>query len=362
MNRHRTLLALSASALVCVTTLAARAQVEAPGARAEGRGSEDAVRPGQSATRFALIGDTPYAAYQLAQVDQLIREINDSRAEFTVHVGDIKSGSTLCSDELLGQRFMQLQQLKNALVYTPGDNEWTDCHRRNAGMYEPLERLAKLRSLFFARPTSTTGRRPFRVYPQSADARYARFVENSFFVRSNVVFATVHVVGSNNGLALWDGIGETATAPRQDRLDEVKARTDAALAWIDFAFSEAERRGAAGVFLAMQADPAFEQAQGSDLRNGFDELLARIGQRSIEFARPVVLAHGDSHLFRVDKPLTAPTTDPNIESAARRLEDFTRVETFGDGEVHWIEVEVDPKTPEVFRVQARIVEANKYVR
>jgi hypothetical protein len=348
MNRHKTLVALSATALVCVTTIGANS-----------RASGHFVEP---ATHFALIGDTPYAAYQLAQVDELIREINDSRAEFTVHVGDIKSGSTLCSDELIEQRYTQLQQLKNALVYTPGDNEWTDCHRRNAGMFEPLERLAKVRSLFFPKPAFTTGRRPFRVYPQSSDPAYAPYVENSFFVRSNVVFATVHAVGSNNGLAPWDGIGETAEAPRQDRLDEVEQRTQAALAWIDFAFQEAERRGAAGVFLAMQADPAFEAEAGSALRSGFDELLTRISERSIAFARPVVLAHGDSHLFRVDKPLTAPTHDPNIESGARRLEDFTRVETFGDGEVHWIEVVVDPNTPEVFRFYARIVEANKYVR
>jgi hypothetical protein len=370
MNRHKSLLSLGASALMYVTTLAADGRASAQDARAAGQdgrgdaaqGVEQAVSKEQSALSFALIGDTPYAPYQLAQVDQLIREINDSRAQFTVHVGDIKSGSTLCSDELLGQRFTQLQQLKNGLVYTPGDNEWTDCHRRNAGMYEPLERLTKLRSLFFPKPSSTTGRKPFRVYPESSVAAYAPFVENTFFLRSNVVFATLHVVGSNNGLALWDGIGETAAAPRQDRIDEVKKRTDATLAWIDFAFDQAERRGAAGVFLAMQADPSFEAAEGSDLRKGFEEVLTRISQRSIAFARPVVLAHGDSHLFRTDKPLLAPTSDANVTSAKRRLEDFTRVETFGDGEVHWVEVLVDPKTPEVFRFNARIVEANKYVR
>lgn len=347
--KKKTLRTLGAGALLCAGTLAVD----------NGEAEGFFVEP---ATHFALIGDTPYAAYQLDQVDEMIREINASRAQFTVHVGDIKSGSTLCSDELITQRYTQLQTLRNGLVYTPGDNEWTDCHRRNAGMYEPLERLAKLRSLFFSDPSLTTGERPFRVYPQSRDKGFEEFVENSLFVRSNVVFSTIHVVGSNNNLALWDGIGETAAAPRQDRLDEVARRTAATLAWIDRSFDAAEKIGAAGVFIAMQADPAFEAEEGSDLRKGFEEILAKLSARSTAFARPVVLAHGDSHYFRVDKPLLAPTQDANVEDAPRRLEDFTRVETFGDGEVHWVEVVADPKTPEVFRFTARIVEANKYTR
>ncbi|MET0285400.1 MAG: hypothetical protein ABW352_13050, partial [Polyangiales bacterium] len=108
--------------------------------------------------------------------------------------------------------------------------------------------------------------------------------------------------------------------------------------------------------------PAIEAEVGSALRKGFDEILAKLADRSVAFNRPVVLAHGDSHYFRVDKPLPAPTQDENVKDAVRRLEDFTRVETFGDGEVHWIEVVADPKTPEVFRFSARIVEANKYAR
>ncbi|HEX5658527.1 MAG TPA: hypothetical protein VFX59_15095 [Polyangiales bacterium] len=348
MKHRKTLATLGVGALVAVGTLAT-AKNEAQGFFFE------------PATHFALIGDTPYAEYQIGQVDEMLREINASRSEFTVHVGDIKSGSTLCSDELIQQRYDQLQQLRS-LVYTPGDNEWTDCHRKAAGLYEPLERLSHLRELFFARPTFTTGQRPFRVYPQSLDKGYEPFVENVLFVRSNVVISTLHVVGSNNNLALWDGIGETAAAPRQDRLDEVAAREAATLAWIDRTFDAAEKIGAAGVLIAMQADPAIEAEVGSALRKGFDNILAKLAERSIAFNRPVVLAHGDSHYFRVDKPLVAPTQDDSVKDAPRRLEDFTRVETFGDGEVHWVEVVIDPKTPEVFRFTARIVESNKYGR
>ena len=35
------------------------------------------------------------------------------------------------------------------MIYVPGDNEWTDCHRANNGGYDPLERLAFLRAMFY---------------------------------------------------------------------------------------------------------------------------------------------------------------------------------------------------------------------
>jgi hypothetical protein len=315
-------------------------------------------KPGREPVRFALIGDVPYRDPDILKLDEVIREINAAQIDFTVHTGDIKSGSSSCADELLKARFDQLQQLKRPLVYTPGDNEWTDCHRPAAGGFEPLPRLAKVRALFFPKPSWTTGKQKAQVRSQSSDPAYAEYVENVLFERGDVVFATLHVVGSNNDLALWAGVGETAAAPRQDRIDEVARRTKAVLAWIDTAFDLAEQRGASGVFLAMQADPAIEAPKGDPLRNGFEEILAKISARTISFARPVLLGHGDSHLFRVDQLLTGPT----LADGERRLEDFTRVENYGDTEVHWVEVQVDARTPEVFRVLPHIVAQNRFAR
>ena len=313
-------------------------------------------RLGREPLRFSLIGDVPYRDTDILKLDEVIREINASGADFTVHTGDIKSGSSTCADELLQARFDQLQQLKRPLVFTPGDNEWTDCHRPAAGAFQPLERLAKLRTLFFPKPGWTSGKLRLPVRTQSSDPAHAEFVENVLFERGDVIFATLHVVGSNNGHALWAGVGETAAAPRQDRIDEVARRTQAALAWIDNAFDLAEQRGASGVFLAMQADPSLELPKGDALRVGFEEILAKIATRAARFARPVLLGHGDSHLFRVDKLLRAPT----VADGEQRLEDFMRVENFGDFDVHWVEVQVDARTPEVFRVIPHTVEANRF--
>ena len=315
-------------------------------------------RRGVKPVQVALIGDVPYRDSDILKLDEVIREINGSGADLTLHSGDIKSGSSTCADELLQQRFDQLTQLKRPLIYTPGDNEWTDCHRPAAGGFQPLERLAKLRQLFFPKPGQALGKHKLQVRSQAQDPGFAEFVENVRFEKEDVVFASLHVVGSNNGLALWSGVGETAAAPRQDRIDEVARRTAAVLAWIDATFDDAEQRGAAGVLFVMQADPSVERPAGDPLRQGFEEILTKLSARSVAFARPVLLAHGDSHFFRLDQPLFCAT----LANGSQRIEDFLRVENFGDLDVHWVEISVDARTPEVFSVRPRLVDANRFAR
>lgn len=98
--------------------------------------------------QFALTGDLPYDPVQEQKFEQLLLEINRAQLEFVVHDGDFKGGSTPCTDEVFIQRLNLLQQFVHPLIYIPGDNEWTDCHREGPGQFDPLERLAKIRELF----------------------------------------------------------------------------------------------------------------------------------------------------------------------------------------------------------------------
>ena len=84
---------------------------------------------------------------------------------------------------------------------------------------------------------------------------------------------------------------------------------------------------------------------------GFNDLLALLERETIAFARPVVLVHGDTHYFRIDKPLVSSVSH-------RRLENFTRVETFGNPDSHWVRATVDPRDPQVFTFRQQIVEKN----
>jgi hypothetical protein len=220
-----------------------------------------ALPPRLPALSLAVVGDMPYGAAEEPRFDALIDQVNaDAQVSFVVHVGDIKSGAERCDDALLLARLVQIGRFSAPVVYTPGDNEWTDCHRDNNGRYVPTERLAFLRRHYFADPQRSLGTRPLALTPQSVTPGFENFVENAIFVRGRVVFATVHVVGSGNGLVPWVGIDvdDSVHRPRADRLAEVRAREAAALAWIDRAFDEATRSDAAGVLLAWQANPGFE--------------------------------------------------------------------------------------------------------
>ena len=318
------------------------------------------VPPMPAVGSFALIGDAPYGATLEPQFDRVIDAINaEPRVRFVLHTGDIKSGSERCDDTLLQHRFDQYQRFAKPFVYTPGDNEWTDCHRTNNGNYLPTERLAKVRTLFFPQPGVTTGRKA-RLVTQASTPGFAAYVENTLWSFGGATLGTIHVVGSNNGLEPWAQIDPTDSYenPRPDRIAEVKAREAAALAWIDAIFDRALQDRSAGVLIAMQANPNFELPSTDRQRQGFNAVLERLTQRALAFGKPVVIAHGDSHYFRVDKPLAAPTPANGVQT----LENVTRVENFGSAAVHWVEVTVDARDPNVFRFQQHIIDANRYPR
>ena len=308
---------------------------------------------------FAMIGDVPYGVAPYSDYppfDNLIDEINDRKdIRWIIHTGDIKSGSTECSDELFYDRLDRYNRFKRPFIYTPGDNEWTDCHRVKAGEYQPLERLQKLRGVFFAEPGKTLGGRRMRVDSQAFVAGFEEFPENVRWEKDDVIFASIHVVGSNNGLKAFDPASATIRSAADDA--EVARRIDAALYWIDETFDIAVEEDAPGVLIMMQADPVLEigyaPPKSDDLaaaRTGFTEILSKLEQRAIEFDKPVVLAHGDSHEFRVDKPGL-------VENSF--LPNFTRVENFGSSRVHWVEITVDADSDEVFSFQPMIIEANQ---
>ena len=294
----------------------------------------DQAAPPASANRIdlALIGDAPYGADQLVAFPQLIQAINsDPKVRLVAHVGDIKNGSTRCDDAYFTTVAQHFATFKDPLVYTPGDNEWTDCHRLNNGSYDPLERLAKVRATFFADPGETLGGRNLTVEAQDA------FPENQAWTQSRVVFATVHAVGSDNGYAPWTG--RTTTTPAQRA--EVDARIAAAVAWINRAFEQAFAQDAAGVALLMQADTF---AGTNETLDGFDEIVAAIGARAAEFGKPVLLLQGDTHRYLVDQPYPA-------------AQNLTRVVVEGETVEEWLRVSVDPRSPAVFSWQREMLPA-----
>jgi hypothetical protein len=153
---------------------------------------------------IGVIGDMPYTAQQFAAFQGFLNTMSaDGRFKLTVHLGDIKAGSTACTDPYINGLRDALDSYAGALVYTPGDNEWTDCHRNAADPRNPAERLTFIRGKFFYRPGATLGVRPRRVVSQGSEPGFSDFVENQAWVESKTVFGVLNLPGSNNDLDPW---------------------------------------------------------------------------------------------------------------------------------------------------------------
>ena len=298
-----------------------------------------------AAFSFALLGDAPYRETDEDRFAAMLRQINDDPSlRFVLHVGDLKGSAEPCSDALLRRRLAQFNLVHTALVYTPGDNEWTDCHRPSAGRFDPLERLAALRRFAFAHPSRSFGQRPLALQSQADAGPYREFVENTMFTHGGVVFVTLHVVGSNNDLEPWQGLerSDRTDAPRTERIAEFERRQAANLAWLNAAFARAEAAEAIAIVILMQANPHFELPAGSPKRAGFDKLIDELRRLTQRFGRPVLLAHGDGHVYLVDRPLAQQSP------AVGKL---LRVQTYGHPWTLWVRISVDPRRDGIFEVR-----------
>src|SRR5262249_26662494 len=296
------------------------------------------------------------------------------------------------------QALTYFNSLQQPAFFTPGDNDWTDCDRPANGSFNELERLQHERQFLFSTDQSF-GQKTMTTEVQTAplclgtknttpgstaDQFPTPCVENRRWTFHNVTFATLNVQGTCNNLCSSGGGAPDAGGDPA----EYAARNTADKTWLQQTFDEAKANGSAGVMIVWQGDPGFDMSgyQGAPCRDpkqlfetvkgpngctatatpttdGFKEILSKLRELTIAFEKPVVLVHGDSHYFMVDKPL--------LDSSGRRVENFTRVETFGDhtfaapnqkwdtNDVQWVKALIDPQSRDVFAFQPQIVPANR---
>lgn len=256
---------------------------------------------------FAAFGDVPYNAAEEPQLVAMIAEMNRERLAFAMHVGDFKSAQAECSDTLYLQRREWFDLSHHPFVYVPGDNEWQDCGRAYWARHDPLERMARLREIFFSRG-GVLGQRGLAVESQARRG----YPEHLRWIVEGVLFATLNVPGPANNAAV----------PKESR-----PRTAALLDWLRAAFRTARERRLAGVVIALQADLWNGSGAYADIRS----TLAAEARR---YGGSVLVVHGDTHRYRVDHPLV----DPNTR---RPMQNVTRVEVFGSPFVNWVYVTVD---------------------
>ena len=259
---------------------------------------------------FGAFGDTPYTRFEELHFPALVAEMNKEDLAFVVHVGDFKSVAAPCSDAFYRQRKQWFDTIRHPFVFVPGDNDWADCRSRRSGSYDPLERLAKLRELFFHGELSL-GQRQIKLERQPGS-----YPEHARWHHERVLFVTLNVPGHDNNANAMP--------------EEFHVRSVAINQWLTESFALARKDRLRGVALLMQANPWFGMTK-TDV--GFRDLMRRLVTESRAFDGEVLLVHGDTHRHIVDHPLVDPDTGAPILN-------FTRVEVFGSPNLNWVRIRV----------------------
>ena len=303
--------------------------------------------PTGEAFELGLVGDSGYNAAQYSIFDRVVEHMNSFDLSFVVHDGDFKDPAPACSDDRFTKVKESFNKSKAPFVYTPGDNEWMDCDDmpKPENQMDSVERLGKLREVFFAQDESLgVNRMPLTTQRQQG------FPENARWTKEGVVFATLNAPGSNDN---------TGCPKPSEPCDpsviglESNPRRQANATWLGETFDQAQSTNAPAVMIIWQADPWFP-GTGATWKYLLDELRAR----TIAFGKPVVLVHGDTHVFRIDKGGRLNNTTGAMDGAWNDVPNFTRVETWAGGAFSaqrpemnpekWIRATVDPKSPQVF--------------
>jgi hypothetical protein len=324
---------------------------------------------------IAAFGDAPYGTNPTDTAEFLatpafIDSVNsDPKVDLVLHVGDIHSGKQFCTEAYDRAVFDLWKQFKDPVIYTPGDNEWTDCHKvaEGGGAYnkttkqidyvldangnpvdyakgDPAANLDLIRSIFFANPGVTLGGRKKQVLTQSqnfdpAHPSDAKYVENVMWEESKVLFVAINLPGgSNNDNDVWYG------APTQTpaQVQEIVERTGADLRWLDAAFVQAKADGAEAVLIQAQAD-MWDPEKGAVHQAAFEPYVLSVALHTLDFGKPVLMLNGDSHVYRSDNPLSA--ADPlNFMHPGYDVPNFHRIVVHGSTfPLEWLRLTVDPR-------------------
>ena len=289
-------------------------------------------KPETPSISFVAFGDAPYHTEGYPSLESLIKKVNTAEPSLIIHTGDTH-GHYTCDNATMDNLRSYMNDFKAPVLYTPGDNEWTDCKSTKVGTFEPLERLNYLRQTHF-KNGKTLGSLPEKVINQNKDG----YPENARLIKNNIGFITLHVVGSNNNFIQSD----------IKAMKEFFARNKANLAWLNESFAELEEADA--IVVALHAD-MFERIDASFLLiksttfkfrgnplSPFRDIGMALGKYSSKFKKPVLLLHGDSHIHEIYQPFKK--SHPYLHA----------IEVYGHPHLAAIEIAVRPKSKQPFQV------------
>ena len=252
------------------------------------------------AQSLVILADTPYSDKEKTMLQGpdgvLYQLVNNVKPTVVMHLGDMKSGGESCTDELLKQHKVIINQVyPGKIIYTPGDNEWTDCDRDTLTYsFNELERLDFITTLMYQTPPLLD------KYLTAIKAQPAQ-IENKLWINDRLAVGTLHIVGTSNGRNHIDKSNVALALKKADKRDEFN------FAWLSTIESKAEDYDA--LIIGFQADIYQKEVLESGMcdtvtlkkcdafiqyRKAFTELAKRIN-------KPILISHGDTGDFCFEK-------------------------------------------------------------
>jgi len=364
-------LTLVAGAALLIATQSTAAP-STPKPTASASASATTVQAARGVFSIALIGDMPYDALGVQQVPNVINAINGSNVAFTLFDGDTMSGKgDVCADAAypaLKTNFFD--KFNKQLFYSIGDNEWVDCDRPVKGAYDQNSRLALVRQNFFGSAANYVklGQKPLTnvgtTIPVTID-HDATYPEMQMFTYNGVTVIIPHIPGSANNMPT-DGVKCKVynDLAKDGDAAEFAARDAANVAWINKGFMKAQADRSNGVIVVVQADMDWEgfaagfAMPNTECSNAYDADKQALLTNALSFKKPVLLQNGDQHWYQLDMPMNETKGLLVQKDKGNLVENFTRVQTFGSGFNHWVELNVDPNKPGLWTFTPRIITGN----
>ena len=280
-------------------------------------------KPAQRKGEFtvALLGHNFRNDGSDAEFRRLLAEAGHADPAFIIATG-IKSAREACSDSLYEERRDMMNGAERPLVLLPAGSDWADCRNAN-GTSNAVERLNRIRELFFPEPESL-GARKLSVNRQSAIPKFRDYAENAYWEYGNVLFVTLNVPARNNHYLTEAG-----------RNSEYEDRMVANRAWLHRVFLTAKRKKLPGMVLVMDGDIGAHIEQGffarlAQKRDGFTEIRRLLRSQADKYPGKLLLVDNRKQ----DKAATAIEWNRNIGHLALGPE--------------WVALRVAPGSPALF--------------
>ncbi|AHE27801.1 hypothetical protein [Burkholderia pseudomallei] len=334
---------IAASALACILAAALAGNARAAPA---------SPRTGGDPYAFAVLSGVIASADDEPQARRLLDAIaRDRSVSFIVYEGNLKGPKEACRDQLYEQRNVLFATSRVPLVLLPGQYDWAACGTRDAGAYDPVERLDFLRQNVFTEPASP-GANPLPLTRESEVARFHPYRENVRWIRDDTVFIGLNAPAPNNRYLTAGG-----------RNGEFEDRAIANAFWIDHAAEYAKRRKARALMVFLEGDPQFDRYERSErfgwlrfnrprVRDGFRELKRALVKAAAVFRGSIVVVHPSGEPladgFRIDRPLR--------DDKGELVGNLTRVAIAPHARLtHWVRIGVDAAKQPMFNVSMQTV-------